>query len=114
MNYAPLTDKTTGSSYPHWFTNGYDEDGNHKWGYTVITFGNSDCDAPPKHKGGSDDHYLLEFPTFPDGHEYNYNSKFPKDDPGPARVIFTYPHKTFCGIVSHTMGNLGDLKLCDH
>lgn len=63
---------------------------------------------------GKDDHYLLEFPTFPDGHDYKFDSKKPKEDPGPARVIYTYPNKVFCGIVAHQRGNQGDLRLCSH
>jgi rRNA endonuclease len=79
-----------------------------------MKFGNGLCDRVPTHTkngNGKDDNYLLEFPVFPDGHAYNFNKK-PKDDPGAARVIYTYPQKVFCGVVSHTNGNQGDLRLC--
>lgn len=118
---TPLSDGSTGSSYPHWFTNGYDKkgDGSLKSGLSgpLITFGNGECDKAPKHSENGDDpgdHYLLEFPVMADGGYYDYNSKKPKADPGPARVIYTYPHKDFCGIVAHTDGNQGELVLCDH
>ncbi|BCR90236.1 major allergen and cytotoxin AspF1 [Aspergillus chevalieri] len=120
LHHAPLSDGKTGSSYPHWFTNGYDKkgDGSLKEGLKnpLVKFGNGECDKPPSHSSngsGKGDHYLLEFPVFPDGHEYKYNSKKPKEDPGPARAIYTYPNKVFCGIVAHTQGNKGDLVLCD-
>nr|AAB66601.1 a-sarcin precursor [Talaromyces resedanus] len=116
-HHAPLSDGKTGSSYPHWFTNGYDGEGKILKGRTPIKFGKSDCDGPPKHSkdgNGKSDHYLLEFPTFPDGHDYKFDSKKPKEDPGPARVIYTYPNKVFCGIIAHTKENQGDLKLCSH
>ncbi|EAL86071.1 hypothetical protein LV164_003814 [Aspergillus fumigatus] len=116
-HHAPLSDGKTGSSYPHWFTNGYDGNGKLIKGRTPIKFGKADCDRPPKHSQngmGKDDHYLLEFPTFPDGHDYKFDSKKPKEDPGPARVIYTYPNKVFCGIVAHQRGNQGDLRLCSH
>lgn len=119
LHSAPLSDGHTGSSYPHWFTNGYDKrgDGSLKSGLKgpLITFGNGECDKAPNHSShgsGHKDHYLLEFPVFEDGHEYKYDSKKPKEDPGPARAIYTYPNKDFCGIVAHTDGNQGDLVLC--
>ena len=46
------------------------------------------------------------------GTYYDANKK-PKQDPGPARVIYYMPGKTFCGIVGHEDGNKGDLKLCN-
>ncbi|ODM15334.1 hypothetical protein SI65_09275 [Aspergillus cristatus] len=76
LHHAPLSDGKTGSSYPHWFTNGYDKkgDGSLKEGLKnpLIKFGNGECDKPPSHSSngsGKGDHYLLEFPVFPDGHE---------------------------------------------
>ncbi|CCX17131.1 Similar to Ribonuclease alpha-sarcin; acc. no. P00655 [Pyronema omphalodes CBS 100304] len=92
MHAAPLSDGKTKTSYPHEFKN----IGN------AIKFPSGKC------KGVK----LLEFPVFADGHLYPYDVK-PKADPGPARVIFTYPSKDFCGIVSHTLpNNGGPLALC--
>lgn len=95
LHSAPLSDGHTGSSYPHWFTNGYDKkgDGSLKSGVKgpLITFGNSDCDKAPSHSShgsGSSDHYLLEFPVFTDGHEYKYDSKKAQGRP-PRLAPFT-------------------------
>ncbi|KAL2219486.1 alpha sarcin precursor [Thermoascus aurantiacus ATCC 26904] len=113
---APLSDGKTGSGYPHWFKNGYDGNGKLTNGLKepLIKFGKGACDRPPKHsKNGDakDDHYLLEFPIYSDGHLYKYDKR-PKERPPVARVIYTYPHKDFCGIVSHTHGNTGPLVPC--
>ncbi|KAI9753907.1 MAG: hypothetical protein M1815_005951 [Lichina confinis] len=117
-HFALLADKKTKSAYPHWFTNGYRGDGK-EYRKEHITFDVSWCNMETKHTDGGmgpDDRYLLEFPIRPLDETprkppYNFDSK-PKDDPGPARVIYTSPHKHFCGIISHTKGNEGELVLC--
>ena len=79
-----------------------------------IKFGKVEYDrvlTRTKDGNGKSDNYLLEFPVFLAGHAYNCNKK-PKDDPGAARVIYTYPRKIFCGVVSHANGNQGELRLC--
>ncbi|KAF5313857.1 hypothetical protein D9619_013056 [Psilocybe cf. subviscida] len=48
---------------------------------------------------------LQEFPVLINGAIYNANSR-PKDNPGPARVIYTLDgqpagYKLFCGVVAH-------------
>ncbi|RLL94447.1 hypothetical protein CFD26_100462 [Aspergillus turcosus] len=89
------------SSYPHWFTNGYDGDGKLIKGRTPIKFGKSDCYRPPKHSQngmGKNDHYLLEFPTFSNGHDYKFDSKKPKEDPGPAGSSIIIPTRCFAAL----------------
>ncbi|KAJ3101333.1 hypothetical protein HDU97_001427 [Phlyctochytrium planicorne] len=61
-------------------------------------FGNGEKLKFAKGCGGSS---LREAPLLLNGHTYNYNSHHPRDDPGPVRVIFTYPGKKFCGIITH-------------
>lgn len=56
---------------------------------------------------------LQEAPVFSDKHVYNFDSK-PKDDPGPARVVYTTVNRDFCAIISHTEpNNGGDFALCN-
>ncbi|KAF7596408.1 hypothetical protein BBP40_001715 [Aspergillus hancockii] len=98
-HHAPISDGKTKRSYPHWFTNGYDGDGKLKKSLKkpLVQFPVADCNKPPKHSKngeGKTDHYLREFPVYQDGHQYNFDKK-PKEDPGEARIIYTYPHKTF-------------------
>ncbi len=116
MHRAPLSDGKSGSSYPHWFTNGYNGDGKLKKGRKgpEIKFPNKKCNFRPRHTTGThmDDRYLLEFPVFPDGRLYPHEKK-PKEKPGPARVIYTWPNKDFCGVVAHTeRDSTGPLQLC--
>lgn len=113
---APLSDGKTKTSYPHWFTNGYDGDGNVRDAKNnpPIKFPVGQCNKPPKHsKNGDakDDHYLLEFPLKRNGKLYPFDKK-PKELTEPARVIYTWPDKVFCGIVAHTEGSNGPLELC--
>ncbi|KAF9224787.1 ribonuclease U2 [Gyrodon lividus] len=95
IHAAPLTDGTTKSSYPHKFQNV----GGYNWP-------NSKCNFK-----ATSTNFLLEFPVFADGHLYPFDVK-PKADPGPARAIFTYPSKDFCGVIAHTEANQGPLVLC--
>ena len=110
---APLSDGKTKTSYPHWFTNGYDGDGN-PVRTEHINFPAKTCNIPPKHSpggSGKSDRYLLEFPLKSNGELYPYDKK-PKERTEPARVIYVYPHRVFCGIVAHTEGSEGPLQLC--
>ncbi|CAI7603347.1 unnamed protein product [Penicillium viridicatum] len=114
---APLSDGKTKTSYPHWFTNGYDGNGNVKdpKKSPPIKFPGKICNKPPKHSSegsGKDDNYLLEFPLKSNEELYPYDKK-PKEPTEPARVIYVYPHRVFCGIVAHTKGNEGPLELCE-
>ena len=56
---------------------------------------------------------LLEMPIFPNGKNYNFNSK-PKEDPGPIRAIFSNPGKLLCNVIAHIgPGNTGDFEECE-
>ncbi|KAI9793194.1 MAG: hypothetical protein M1816_000615 [Peltula sp. TS41687] len=95
VHAAPLNEKTA-SGYPHHFQNNKGD---------IIKFPNKACNA----KGVK----LLEYPVFADGHLYPSGMK-PKADPGPARAIYTTPHKDFCGVIAHTeKDNKGPFKLCE-
>ena len=57
---------------------------------------------------------LYEIPVFPDGRPYNLDSKKPKDDPGPARAIYSNPGNLFCNVIAHEgPGNEGPFEECD-
>ncbi|KAI6018332.1 clavin precursor [Pisolithus marmoratus] len=88
---APPVAGSTG--FPHPFAN-YDE----------IPFHNARC----KHHGVS----LLEFPVYPDGHLYPFD-QHPKQDPGPARVVYTAHKKEICGVIAHPDGEMGHYRLCN-
>ena len=90
---------TTATSYPHEFQTFND----------AVKFANPKCNRDGK---GKRQQTLLEFPVFPDGHQYPFNSK-PRANPGNARVIFTSPSKDFCGVISHTeKDNKGRFAWC--
>ncbi|KAF5313854.1 hypothetical protein D9619_013055 [Psilocybe cf. subviscida] len=97
LNGSP---RTTGrSGYPHTFEN-----------FSGITWPVAKCNTAS----------LLEFPVLLDGKIYNADSR-PKDNPGPARIIFTIdgqpaPTKLMCGVVAHAgqdgNPNAGFLNKC--
>lgn len=97
MNRAPFT--TGRSGYPHEFQN-----------FGGITWTTSQCNRAK----------LQEFPVLISGAVYNSDSH-PKDNPGPARVIYTLEgqpsgYKLFCGVVAHVgqngNPNMGYLAKC--
>ncbi len=112
-----MVDGGTGSGYPHWFRNGYDKDGRPVPGHTRIKFGDKECDRPPRKTGKPKDtkeRFLLEFPVFASGNLYNWREGKPKPNPGPARVIYAYPSRKFCGVVAHEKdSNEGNLLKCN-
>ncbi|KAB2580682.1 hypothetical protein BFW01_g3347 [Lasiodiplodia theobromae] len=75
-------------------------------------YGNRDGITWPNKKCNDKNAKLLEFPVYPDGHLFPYNEKKSDLDPGPARAIYTYPSKDFCGVMAHTDGNAGGFALC--
>jgi hypothetical protein len=75
--------------------------------------------------------YLASIPVFADGHqfssgsanasakEHEHHSKENKtseeDNSRPARAVYTYPDKVFCGIVAfNKVGAKDELVACDH
>ncbi|KAG2421801.1 hypothetical protein HFD88_005777 [Aspergillus terreus] len=113
---APLTKTENESGYPYFFNNGYDNLGRVKdpKNNPPLKFPVAHCNNPTKRSkggGGINDHYLLEIPISPQDHPYPFGNRA---DPqfGLARVIYTYPDKTFCGIVAHPRGSQGALELC--
>ncbi|KAI7226587.1 hypothetical protein KC330_g8759 [Hortaea werneckii] len=93
IHQAPLGRGRSG--YPHEFTNKQN-----------LPLGRN-CDAAAKNGG------LFEFPVFSDGHLYDWTSARPKDNPGPARVLFTTPSKDFCGVIAHDgPGNTEPFHIC--
>ncbi|KAL1642552.1 putative a-sarcin precursor [Diplodia seriata] len=98
IHAAPLGDKVTKSGYPHEFGNREPK----------IVWPNKKCNA--------DNVKLLEFPVFADGHLFPFDEKKPDDKSkiGPARGIYTYPSKDFCGVMAHTeKDNKGPFALCE-
>lgn len=69
--------------------------------------------------------FLTALPVFPGGHHSSFNSSkehphkgnktFEEGNSGPAKVVFTYPDKVFCGIVANSkVGDKKELVFCDH
>ncbi|KAF2436889.1 hypothetical protein EJ08DRAFT_691200 [Tothia fuscella] len=89
----------TGSGYPSFF-----------YPHHRIDWPNKACNVPEKYYDLMK--ILVSIPVFEDQHFYEWNTE-PAPPPGDMRAVYTYPAKTFCGVLLYVNGgSTGEVALC--